>query len=89
MLFVFNTSEIRAILSEIPLGKWRLEIGLALRDAWFLNGILFNSEVWNAYAEKHIEDLSVIDNMILRTILGAQAKVPLERHFFRNKCIVN
>ena len=71
-------SEIRAILSEIPLGKWKLEIGLALRDAWFLNGILFNSEVWNTYAEKHIEDLNVIDHMILKTILGAQSKVVTE-----------
>ena len=26
-------SEIRSILHEIPLGKWKLEIGLALRNA--------------------------------------------------------
>ena len=71
-------SEIRAILKEIPLGKWKLEIGLALRDAWFLNGILYNCEVWNSYADKHIEDLNVIDHMILKTILGAQSKVPTE-----------
>ena len=55
-----------------------MEIGLALRDAWFLNGILFNSEVWGSYAEKHVEELMVIDNMILRTVVGAQAKVPVE-----------
>ena len=66
------------ILTEIPLGSRRVEIGLALRDAWFLNGILFNSEVWGSYAEKHIEELMVIDNMILRTVVGAQAKVPVE-----------
>ena len=62
-------------MSEIPLGKWRLEIGLALRDAWFLNGILYNSEVWNSYSQKHIEDLNVIDHMIQKTIFGAQSKV--------------
>ena len=44
-------AEIRAILTEIPLGSRQMEIGLALRDAWFLNGILFNSEVWGSYAE--------------------------------------
>ena len=66
-----------------PLGKWRLEIGLALRDAWFLNGILFNSEVWNSYSEKHIEVLNVIDNMILRTILSAQSKVTVKTLFFK------
>ena len=32
-------AEIRALLNEIPLGSRRLEIGLALRDAWFVNGI--------------------------------------------------
>ena len=29
--------EIRSILSEIPLGTRRTEIGLALREAWFLS----------------------------------------------------
>ena len=29
--------EIRSILSEIPLGTRRAEIGLALREAWFVN----------------------------------------------------
>ena len=71
-------AEIRALLSEIPLGSRRMEIGLALREAWFVNGILFNSEVWGSYSEKHVEELMIIDHMILRTIIGAQAKVPVE-----------
>ena len=44
-------SEIRALLQDIPLGSRRMEIKLALRDAWFVNGILYNSEVWGSYAE--------------------------------------
>ena len=36
-------AEIRAFLTEIPLGCRRMEISLALQDAWFVNGILFNS----------------------------------------------
>ena len=71
-------TEIRAILSEISLGSRKVEIGLALRDAWFVNGILFNIEVWGSYAEKHVEELMVIDNIILPTITGAQANVPVE-----------
>ena len=51
---------------------------MALRDAWFINGVLYNSEVWGSYAQKHIDSLEVIDHMILKTILGAQAKVPVE-----------
>jgi hypothetical protein len=58
-------AEIRALLSEIPLGSRRMEIGLALREAWFVNGILFNSEVWGSYSEKHVEELMIIDHMIL------------------------
>ena len=38
-------AKIRALLSEIPLGSRRMENGLVLREAWFVNGILFNSEV--------------------------------------------
>ena len=29
-----------------------MEIGLALRDELFENGILFNSEVWGSYSEE-------------------------------------
>ena len=36
------------------------------------------SEVRGSYAEKHINCLDVIDHMILKTVLGAQAKVTVE-----------
>ena len=39
-------AEIRAILNDVPLGKYRVEAGLQLRQAMFLNGVLYNSEVW-------------------------------------------
>ena len=38
-------SEIRALLTDMPFGKKGLQIGLMLRNAMFLNGVLFNSEV--------------------------------------------
>ena len=41
-------SEILAIIEEIPLGKYRMEIGLKLRQAMLLNGMLFNSEAWHS-----------------------------------------
>ena len=37
-------SEINAILDEIPLGTYRTEMGLILRQAMFVNGTLYNSE---------------------------------------------
>ena len=39
-------SEIRAIINEVPLGRYKLEIGLQLRQAMLLNGLLYNSEAW-------------------------------------------
>ena len=41
-------SEIRALLTDMPFGKRRLQIGLMLRDAMFVNGVLCNSESWHA-----------------------------------------
>jgi hypothetical protein len=66
-------SEIKAILEDIPLGSRRLEIGLTLREAWFINGTLFNSEVWCAYTKTDLKDLIIIDKKILRVILGAHS----------------
>ena len=54
-------SEMRAILQDIPLGVKRYEIGLTLRQAWFLIGTLFNSEVWCAYSNPDLEVLEVLD----------------------------
>ena len=71
-------SEMRAIIRDIPLGRRRTEIGLVLRQAWFLNGCFFNSEVWSGYSDRDLKDLKVIDHNILRLITGAQAKVPSE-----------
>ena len=71
-------SEIRALLSDMPFGHRRIEIGLMLRDAMFANGILCNSEVWHSIKEKHIEELQVLDRMLLRYITGAHAKVQSE-----------
>ena len=71
-------SEMRAVLSEIPLGKWHTKIGLVLRQAWFINGCFFNSEVWSGFSESDLHDLEVIDQQILKAGIGGQAKVQSE-----------
>ena len=48
-------NEILAIIEEIPLGKYKMEIGLSLRHAMLLNGILYNSEAWHNVKEKDIK----------------------------------
>ena len=54
-------SEIRAILSEIPLGRYKLEIGLKLRQAMFINGLLYNSEAWHSITTQDILTFEKLD----------------------------
>ena len=69
---------ITSILDEIPLGKHRIEVALKLREVMLLNGILFNSEAWHGMTKSHIRELEKIDEDLLRRILKAHSKTPLE-----------
>ena len=71
-------SEIIAILEEIPLGRFKHEIGLKLRQAMFLNGILFNTEAWHSVTEEEIKMLETVDEHLLRALVKGQSKTPLE-----------
>ena len=55
-------AQMTALLQDIPLGNRRVQAGIALRSAWFINGCLFNSEVWMKYSPQDLHDLEVIDN---------------------------
>ena len=80
-------SEIRALLSDMPFGKRRLQIGLMLRDAMFINGVLFNSEAWHSVQLKHLEELEVIDRSLLRFIIGSHSKTPSEMLYLETSTI--
>ena len=80
-------SNITALLDHIPLGHRRAEIGLELRQAWLINGLLFNSEVWQQLTEKDKRDLNKIDHSLLRTILGSHAKAPIEQLYLETSSL--
>ena len=46
--------QIFALLRDIPIGNLKVQIGLELRQALLVNGILYNSEVWHNVSEKDI-----------------------------------
>ena len=46
--------EILSILSEIPLGKYKTEAALKLREAKLLNGVLYNSEAWHGVTDAQV-----------------------------------
>ena len=71
-------NEIIAILEEIPLGRFKMEIGLKLRQAMLLNGILYNSEAWHNISETEIRILETVDEYLLRALVKAHSKTALE-----------
>ena len=71
-------AEIRAILEDLPLGKYRTKVGLQLRQAMFVNGVLFNTEVWHGLKQADLDMLSIVDHKILRYIIQTHAKTPNE-----------
>ena len=78
---------ILSIVNDLPLGHWRVEAGLRLREALFINGTLFNSEVWQGDIDEDIESLEKVDQALLRGILGAHAKIPTEALFLETGTI--
>ena len=71
-------NEIIAILNEIPLGRYKMEIGLKLRQAMLINGMLYNSEAWHNVTESEIRLLESVDEFLLRALVKAHSKTPLE-----------
>ena len=71
-------SQIKAMISEISLGKFCIEIGLILRDSVFLSKMLLNSEVWHSLTKCQIEDLEKVDRVLLRHVLNAHSKTAIE-----------
>ena len=59
-------------------GKQRVQTGLMLRDALFVNGALFNIEAWHSIQIKHIEKLELIDWSLMLFIVRAHSKTPSE-----------
>ena len=71
-------AEILAILAEIPLGKYKMEIGLHLRQGMLLNGMLFNSEVWHGISDEEISMLEKVDEHLLRSLVNGHSKTSKE-----------
>ena len=75
-------NEIISILKEIPLGPYKVSVGLKLREAMLLNGVLLDSEIWFNLKDNEIQKLSDIDKHLLRSILGRIQKKPLSQAAF-------
>ena len=72
-------ANILSILNEIPFGKHRVEVGLKLREAMLINGMLFNSEAWHGVTNAQVATLEAVDLALLRGILNVPRGTP--NHF--------
>ena len=84
---VASFSVIRAILEDIPLGTYRVEISLELRQALFINSVLYNCETWHGIKDPDITQINIIDNQLLQYICQAHAKTPTEFFFLETAAI--
>ena len=71
-------SDIIFLIESIPNGKRKIEVGLELRQSWFLNSTLLNMETWHNMKENDLNELKKLDQYLLRKIIGAHSKVPVE-----------
>ena len=79
-------ANILGIINDVPLANRRVQIGLDLRQAWLLNGCLFNSEVWQEITKQDSEAFCKMDHYLLRSILGAHPKSPLVQLYLETSC---
>ena len=80
-------NEILVIVNEIPLAHWKVKSGLQLRQAMLINGILFNTEAWHNISDKDIIMLEKVDEALLRGLLSAHSKTPLEALYLETGCL--
>ena len=71
-------SEILSLISEVPLGKYKIQIALILRQAMLIKGILFNMEVWSDVKDSDIKLLENVDEFLIRSLFKAHSKTSIE-----------
>ena len=81
-------SDILLILDQIYDSERRIKIGLELQQAWFVNAMLVNVEVWhNVLKKKDIKVFIKKDNYLVRKIIDSHSKVPKELLFLETGAI--
>ena len=60
------TTEIFAFLDEIPLGRYRISMGLKLRQARLVNGMLFSSEGWHGVSMTDVKLMEKVDEKFFK-----------------------
>ena len=62
-------TQILNLLEILSFGKHYIEIALLLRESMFINGVLFNAEVWYGLTRSEISEFEDLDRLLLRKTL--------------------
>ena len=71
-------TQIMNLLEIICFGSHYIEIALLLRESMFINGILYNAEVWYGLTRAEVGEFEKLDRLLLRKILGTPISTPHE-----------
>ena len=74
-------SQILNLLEIVSFGEHYVEIALLLRESMFLNGILFNAEIWYGLTKAEVGEFEDLDRLLLRKILQAPISTPKESYY--------
>ena len=69
------------------LGQHYFQGAVRLKEAYLVNGILFNSEIWYDIKENEVEQLEQVDQILLRKILNAHSKTTIESLYLELGCL--
>ena len=72
------SGKIKATIEDRAAKGYRLDMGLKLRQAKLINGILFSSEGWQGLGKDDLKVLEKVDESLLRALLQSHPKTPLE-----------
>ena len=71
-------NQICQMLHDLCLGSFYFEAAGILRDSLLLSSLLSNSESWYNLSDRDIKNLESIDEQLIRRILNAHSKTPIE-----------
>ena len=74
-------TQIINFLGVLSFGHNFIEIALMLRESMFINGILFNAEIWYGLTKAEIKEFEDLDKLLIRKILQAPISTPEEAFF--------
>ena len=75
---VLAVNQISMLLDDLCLGKFHFESANVFRNSLLLSTLISSSEAWYNLTDKEISDLESVDERLLRKVLFAHAKTPLE-----------